>query len=631
MRRLIATSLCLVAIVPSIAAAADGSIVLRRLDTSQLPIVRASVTVSGLPEGVTPQLQVSENAIPVQGLEIVGKPDSTTTIVLAIDTSQSMRGAPFTQAIRAAGDFIARKRPDDRVGIVGFGSTAIVAGAPTSDIGGITTALASLKVDAVQGTTLYDAVDEGVRLLRADATTGRRILILLTDGADRGSQKTIDAVAKAATDNQVTIYGIGIKGRDFDNGPIRRLSASTAGVAYDSSKDDLSATYDRIEKELAQTYTIQYRSTQDEQIALRVVATATAADGSVVTTKPFDTSYDGRARATVGGKGSVPTRITQAKWSGAALALIAGLVALILANLFAPFRPRKSPAQLLKPYGVLREARRNEEGPRGLSMRRQLAISTERVLGRARFWKTLGSLIERADLPLRPGELFYMMLGGSLLGGIFAKLFGLPLMLVPAGMLAGGLAPYMFVRRAANKRTRAFDDSLPDVLTGIAASLKAGHAWNQALDAVIREGEGPASVELARAASETRLGRSNDEALEDVAKRIGSADFEFVVMSVAIQRTVGGSLAELLDGVADTVRNRQQFRRKVKALTAMGRASAYVLVALPFLLGFAIFLLNREYLVPLFTTGTGHLMLGIAGVMMSIGSFILKKMVSFKV
>jgi tight adherence protein B len=121
-----------------------------------------------------------------------------------------------------------------------------------------------------------------------------------------------------------------------------------------------------------------------------------------------------------------------------------------------------------------------------------------------------------------------------------------------------------------------------------------------------------------------------DEALSETAERIGSKNFSFVITAVTIQRQVGGSLAGLFDMVADTVRQRQQFARKIKGLTAMGRASAYVLVGLPFFVGFALTLLNPDYMSPLYNTTTGHHLILFGLVMMAFGSLILKKLVSFR-
>jgi tight adherence protein B len=164
----------------------------------------------------------------------------------------------------------------------------------------------------------------------------------------------------------------------------------------------------------------------------------------------------------------------------------------------------------------------------------------------------------------------------------------------------------------------------------MAASLKAGHSFRQGIQTVVDEGLDPAAKEFKRVLTETRLGRPMDDALNEMAERVGSANFEFVMSAVTIQRQVGGSLAGLFDMVADTVRQRQQFQRKIKGLTAMGRMSAYTLIGLPFVVGAAITLINREYMEPLFSTSTGHKLIILMAVMMAIGSLILKKIVSFK-
>ena len=197
-------------------------------------------------------------------------------------------------------------------------------------------------------------------------------------------------------------------------------------------------------------------------------------------------------------------------------------------------------------------------------------------------------------------------------------------------MALGGAIPFLVVHMKAKRRMNAFEDQLPDILLTMAASLKAGHSFKQGLNSVVEEGRPPASEEFNRVLTEMQLGRPMDEALKEMAVRIGSENFEFVITAVTIQRQVGGSLAGLFDMVADTVRGRQQFARKVKGLTAMGRASAYVLVGLPFFLAMALTVINREYMSPLYTDPTGHMLIGIALVMMAVGSAILRKIVSFK-
>jgi tight adherence protein B len=191
--------------------------------------------------------------------------------------------------------------------------------------------------------------------------------------------------------------------------------------------------------------------------------------------------------------------------------------------------------------------------------------------------------------------------------------------------------PVLFVKFKAGMRIKAFDNQLPDLLITIAASLKAGHSFRHAIQAVVDEGAQPTAKEFTRVLSETQLGRPMDQALGDMSERVGSKNLTFVITAVTIQRQVGGSLAGLFDMVAETVRQRQQFARKVRGLTAMGRMSAYVLIGLPFFIALAVTVLNPSYMSPLFHTSTGHMLILLGFAMMGLGSTILNKMVSFKV
>jgi tight adherence protein B len=190
--------------------------------------------------------------------------------------------------------------------------------------------------------------------------------------------------------------------------------------------------------------------------------------------------------------------------------------------------------------------------------------------------------------------------------------------------------PFTVIWFKGRRRLKAFENQLPDLLITLAAALKAGHSFKQGLQTVVDEGRPPASKELKRVLTEAQLGRPIDESLAEMAIRLGSKNFEFVITAVTIQRQVGGSLAGLIDMVADTVRQRQQFIRKVRGLTAMGRAGAYVLVGLPFVIAAAITVMNADYMAPLYYTSTGHKLILVGLTMMAIGSLLLKKIVSFK-
>jgi tight adherence protein B len=306
----------------------------------------------------------------------------------------------------------------------------------------------------------------------------------------------------------------------------------------------------------------------------------------------------------------------------ATIALLTAKPSVILRKRIAPFTEQKSAAATLAEV---------DPDKARLSLLHQLFIATEKIIGTMKWWKKISRMLEQADLPLRTAELYYIQIGTGLLVGTIAA-FGLGRRGIFAlvAVVIGFMLPVLFVRFKAKQRMNAFENQLPETLITMAASLKAGHAFNQAMQSAVNEGAEPTSKEFARVLAEVQLGMPAEQAMDAMARRMNSTNFGFVVMAVNIQRTVGGSLADILDLVADTVRQRQQFTKKVKALTAQGRASAYVLVAMPFLMGLAIYLVNGEYMKILWESSMGKMMIAGSLVMMAIGSMIIKKIVAFK-
>ncbi len=277
--------------------------------------------------------------------------------------------------------------------------------------------------------------------------------------------------------------------------------------------------------------------------------------------------------------------------------------------------------------GARRARRSNEQRFAGFAL---LIGGTERALGHLRPWQSVQRMLDRGNTPLRAAELFYISAGSGVVLGLFAAVAAASPIVILVAMAAGALVPLAVVWQRMQRRLGAFETQLPDLLITIAAALKAGHSFKQGLQSVVDEGQAPASVEVKRVLTESGLGRPLDDSLAEMAERLGSKNFEFAITAVTIQRQVGGSLASLFDMVADTVRQRQQFARKIRSLTAMGKMSAYTLIGLPFFLMGAISVLNSGYLHPLFHTSPGHMLLVVGVVMMMVGSAILKKIVSFK-
>jgi tight adherence protein B len=256
--------------------------------------------------------------------------------------------------------------------------------------------------------------------------------------------------------------------------------------------------------------------------------------------------------------------------------------------------------------------------------------ATERRLDGTSSWRSLARRLEQAGLETQPAMIVWL---GFVLGFAALALFSLASGSFVLGLVAAAVAaaaPFLFVWVQARRRMQAFDEQLPNVLQTMAGSLQVGHSFNQSLQAIVDEGQQPAADEFGRVLTEMRFGRPADDALEAVGARLDSPDFDYVLMSVRVQRQAGGSLAGLFETVAETVRERQQFRRKLKAITATGRMSAYLLTCLPFATALLITAIHPRYLAPLFTSPGGQIAVVASCVMIVIGGLSLRRIVDVK-
>jgi tight adherence protein B len=239
--------------------------------------------------------------------------------------------------------------------------------------------------------------------------------------------------------------------------------------------------------------------------------------------------------------------------------------------------------------------------------------------------------LEAAGVSLRSGEFVVASVGAAIVGALLgaAILQNLILALVIGVVAAAG--PTLALRAALSRRSEKLREQLPDVLTIMASSLRAGHSFLQSLDTVAKEISQPAAAEFQRVVAEIRLGRGAEDAMESMAERVGSADFKWAVLAVNIQREVGGNLAEILDNVADTLRERAMIRRQIRVLTSEGRLSAWVLAVLPVAIALYMFAVNPEYIERLFTTTIGIVMLITAVCLLTVGILWMRKIVDIDV
>jgi tight adherence protein B len=238
--------------------------------------------------------------------------------------------------------------------------------------------------------------------------------------------------------------------------------------------------------------------------------------------------------------------------------------------------------------------------------------------------------LERARVSLRPEEYFLLWAGAVVVPAALAGLAGGLLWAVLLAVVGGLLPPVVLSRRATTWR-RSFEAQLPDVLDLVASSMEAGHSLLTALQLVGEDAQEPIGSEVNRVLSETEVGRPLLEALDAMARRIDIQDLDWTVEGIRIQSEVGGRLSEMLRTLATFMRAREEVRRELRALTAEGKLSAYVLGGLPVLMLLFMSFAAKSYIKPLFTQTAGQFMLGAAAALMIGSGFAMRKIVDVEV
>jgi tight adherence protein B len=235
--------------------------------------------------------------------------------------------------------------------------------------------------------------------------------------------------------------------------------------------------------------------------------------------------------------------------------------------------------------------------------------------------------LEKARLPVRPGEFVILVLVGGIVG---AAVIAAATSTVLLGLLAVAASPLLgkaYLNRRIRKRRKQFEEQFPEALTLIASSLSAGHTFLRSIQMMNQEAEGPLAEEFGRVVAETELGDSLVDALDRMSERVDVRDVDWVVQAIKIQQQVGGKLADLLHTLAEFIRAREDIRREIDVLTAEGRVSAFVLGGMPVFLLIAISVMSPGYMDPMFR-GWGWIWLGGAAVTTMLAIGIILRMVN---
>lgn len=607
---LLITALMLTALhAPAVRAAPAGhhDVSLRDVKTSS---GRLTATVGGVdPSSDRIRLRINGHSVPATTTPVVvGDPR---TAMLVLDTSRSMAGARLTKAVSALQEFMAALPSDVAVGLVGFADRATLLVSPTTNHSRIRTALTHIHPGG--GSGIYDAL--GVAM----SMSPREQILLLTDGTDTVSKYPLADLLASVRHGEATVDVVGLAGAADKNATAVQRQIANAGRGRSYSVASAAQAAERF---------------HEVRVAASLPADATGDTPVVVTV------HGSTGEATASGMvatGHLPTVAAPHGRTGLYVGLGAAFLSLILLVMLVVGGPqdslgRRRMRELVSRYSSrnarAKKAKSERSGLRETSVAQTALELANRVAARRGLGERLSRKLQVARVSLEPNEWLLACAGIVVIVGLLATLvLHNPLIGLPIGLVAGVFGPQMFLSIKAKRRQAAFSNDLPDALQLMAGGLSSGYSLPQAVDSVVRLGEGPIAEEFGRALARSRLGATIEDSLEDVADRLDSVDFRWVVMAIRIQRQVGGNLSEVLTQVAETIRERAWLRRHVRGLSAEGRLSAYILGALPIVVGAYLFMVRREYMRPLYTKPIGMAMLGGAAVFLVVGALFMRKLV----
>ncbi len=511
------------------ALAAEDGFQIEQVDTSNHPQVTLTAVVAG-DEGAS--LQAEDVQLTEDGREIPVTlrrlPTEDLELVLVMDTSGSMDGAPMAAAKQAAVSFLERLPEDVDVSVLGFGSEPVLAAGFSADRTEAVSAVSTLEANGE--TALYDALVAGSELF-SEGNETRRALILLSDGGDTVSSASFDDAATALQGAGLDFYAVALEGSEFDITPLNGLTDITEGqMAAAEDPEALAGIYESLASQLINRYRVSYRSQAHGPTTINLsfasgnetLQASRTVKMPVGTGAPDDCAAGDHASDHAVRSNTVPATTVPELRPGSALtpaplaqssALFVGLglffVALLVGGL-ALFAPRSRRVNLIARFGRRGGAEAKTTLSR-LSSRASFAV--EGALDRRGKRSSLALALEKAGIVLRPGEFGLLVLCGSLIAFALGLLLANLLVGIVLAVLIPVAARFLVSHRASRRQT-AFADQLNDTLLLLAGTLRAGYGFMQAADTVAREAEAPTSDEFRRLVLETRLGRPVEEALD---------------------------------------------------------------------------------------------------------------------
>ena len=545
-------------------------------------------------------------------------------VVLAIDASTSMRGEPLEKALDAARAFARRTDAYQQLAALAFNDDTQLL-LPFSANGDRIRSALSVTPEVAYYTRMYEALDEAIAMIER-AKIRSASIVLLSDGQELGSKGTLEGAVARAQKSGVRIFGIGLDSRFFDSRPLRTLARSTGGSYLQaSSPSELTRIFDLLGAQLSNEYLVSYRSLAGPGEKVKVQISVEGIDGTAAAgyvTPALDAPLPSVAAPY---QPSFATSFWLSPITMLAIGLLcAGLVTFLVLAIVQP-----SSNDLLRRMSAFVSITKLQEAGAEPALSERFSVGADRSAERARWWAQFVDDVELADMEITPQRIVLFTATGTVLVALFFYVVAGPVASIVA--LAVPLVARAIVNRRLRRKRRAFADQLPDNLEVIASALRAGHSLVGALSVVVEDAAEPSRTEFRRVVADEQLGVPLEDSITTVVRRMDNPDLDQVALVAALQRQTGGSAAEVLDRVTETVRERAELRRLISSLTAQGRLSRWILSFLPVLLLLAIGLINPGYTAPLFTEPLGRALLILAGVMIVTGSLVIRKIVDIKV
>jgi tight adherence protein B len=555
--------------------------------------------------------------------------DIRRTAVLAIDTSNSMKGQRFAQAKAAAKAFLATVPDEFYVGIVTFDKDVETLLSPSRD-----REIANGVIDNLglaKQTRLYDGVLAAVSLTGDE---GQRQVLVLSDGADTSKTELAD-VTSTIDDSGVLVDVVAIDQEGEAFAALETMAEAGGGGVISADPASLAQTFQDEAAALASQVLVTAKI-PDSVLATEAEVTVTLPTGTETLTASAFTTIAEPQTQVVEQVFERSKGLELPAWTMYAAVGMVGVGMIVLLMAAVPSgKPNELSAEAVVARSALGENRRataNQRPDREVALAQATDAAAQMLRRNASLEGRISKRLEAAGSHVKAAEWVLLHLAIVIVAALLGFLIGGGnLILGFLFLLLGVVLPWVWLGFRKARRFKAFNAALPDTLQLMAGSLQAGLSLAQSVDTIVREGTEPVASEFKRVLVETRLGVSLEDALEGIGERFQSKDFGWVVMAIKIQREVGGNLAELLNTVADTMRERQYIRRQVAALAAEGKLSAWVLTGLPIMFMIYLLLTKRDYVWPMFTQPLGWLMLGGSVVLLSLGAFTMSKLVKVEV